>query len=34
MFVFHFPVQAGFAAEGAESATKFPEINLQENVSI
>lgn len=28
-----FFLQAGFTAEGAESGTKFPEINLQEKVS-
>lgn len=27
-----FGLQAGFAAEGAETGTQFPEINLQENV--
>lgn len=26
--------QAGFAASGAETSTQFPEINLQEKVSI
>lgn len=32
--VFFNPLQAGFAAEGADSRTQFPEINLQENVCL
>lgn len=32
MWLFNFLLQAGFAAEGPESGTKFPEINLEEKV--